>query len=189
MPRPKSLSTAAELRRIATDLLRISNDVEAQINSDQQAYFKQVGKSRANLFFAKRDSLLEEVHATYRERRRRKKFLPPDLFGEPAWDILLDLFASRLEGRIISVSSACIAADVPATTGLRWLKQLEDTGFVDRKVSDTDQRVTWVQLSDFGVQSMEAYFYTRPVFQNDFGAGKLEPLTLANRSDQDNEKI
>ena len=45
MSRPKSLSTAAELRRIATDLLRISNDVEAQINSDQQTYFKQVGKS------------------------------------------------------------------------------------------------------------------------------------------------
>ena len=42
------------------------------------------------------------------------------LFADPAWDIMLDLFAARIEGKDITVSSAGIAACVPPTTALRW---------------------------------------------------------------------
>jgi len=37
--------------------------------------------------------------------------------ADPAWDMLLDLTAARAESRAVSVSSLCIAAGVPTTTG------------------------------------------------------------------------
>jgi hypothetical protein len=35
----------------------------------------------------------------HRERRTRDAYMSEGLFGEPAWDILLDLFACQAEGR------------------------------------------------------------------------------------------
>ena len=34
----------------------------------------------------------------YAERRRRDRTFPVDIFGEPSWDILLDLFVAREKG-------------------------------------------------------------------------------------------
>ena len=49
-------------------------------------------------------------------RRSREKIFQPDLFADPAWDILLDLFICDHINRDVSVSSACLAACVPPTT-------------------------------------------------------------------------
>ncbi|MEZ5655102.1 MAG: hypothetical protein R3E04_04340 [Sphingobium sp.] len=59
-----------------------------------------------------------------RIRRRRDAIFSDELgassiFGEAAWDMLLDLFVSRSENKRVSVSSLCIASGVPATTALR----------------------------------------------------------------------
>lgn len=70
--------------------------------------------------------------AIYDARRERDSFFPEGLFADPAWDILLDLYVARCLGKPISVSSACIGASVPATTGLRWLDRLVGLGFVRR---------------------------------------------------------
>ena len=42
--------------------------------------------------------------------------------------MLLDLLAARLERERVSVSSLCIAAAVPPTTALRWIRTLTDKG-------------------------------------------------------------
>ena len=57
----------------------------------------------------------------YAGRRRRARYLSVDLFGEPTWDILLDLYVAAREGRRVPTTSACIGAHVPPTTALRWL--------------------------------------------------------------------
>lgn len=79
-------------------------------------------------------------------RRRRDALLGPGWFQDPAWDMLLDLLACVHEGRPITVSSACIAAAVPATTALRWLKALVDNGAVRRTVDPVDRRRVFVDL-------------------------------------------
>ena len=84
----------------------------------------------------------------HRERRLRDSILSPDLFGEAAWDILLDLFASALEGRTVRVSSACIAAAVPASTALRYLNEMERRGLLIRSPSPGDKRGQHIRLSD-----------------------------------------
>ena len=70
-----------------------------------------------------------QVRALLRSRRLRDELFGSDLFADPAWDMLLDLIAARLEHAQVSVSSLCIAASVPPTTALRWLRQLTDRGW------------------------------------------------------------
>ncbi|ABC63241.1 hypothetical protein [Erythrobacter litoralis] len=84
----------------------------------------------------------------YRLRRRREElFGVPDLFGDPAWDILLDLYIASCKGKAVSVSSACVAACVPATTALRYLSRLEQLGLIARSADKNDRRRVLVALS------------------------------------------
>lgn len=87
--------------------------------------------------------------ALYAMRRQRTLlFASSELFGEPAWDILLDLFIARQEGKRVPVTSACIGAAVPPTTGLRWLALLESTGMVKREDDPKDARRSFVSISE-----------------------------------------
>lgn len=91
-------------------------------------------------------------------RKRAAIFGNPDLFGEPAWDILLDLFIAQGEGKPVSVSSACIGSAAPATTGLRWLGVLADEGLVVRENDPEDHRRVLVRLTPAGRAAMERFF-------------------------------
>lgn len=90
----------------------------------------------------------------YLGRRRRERFLAADLFGEPTWDILLDLFIAAGEGRRVPTTSACIGANVPPTTALRWLRILESRGLVEREDDGRDGRRTFVCLTPRGAAAM-----------------------------------
>src|SRR3546814_5166237 len=72
------------------------------------------------------------VREKIRERRWREQFLAADLFADPAWDMLLDLYAACYERRQVSVSTLCIAAAVPAPTARRRLKNLTDPRQIGR---------------------------------------------------------
>ncbi len=89
----------------------------------------------------------QRVRAHIRSRRAREKFFEAGLFADPAWDILLDLSASRLEQRPVSVSSLCIAASVPTTTALRTVKQMVDRGLLVRRGDPSDARRTFIDLA------------------------------------------
>lgn len=69
----------------------------------------------------------------------------------PAWDIVLDLYKARSEGKAISVTSACIGAACPSTTALRWLQALESMKLVERKPDPYDGRRIVVELTEGGV--------------------------------------
>ncbi len=100
-------------------------------------------------------AMLAFARETYNVRRRRGRFLPADLFGEPTWDILLDLYVATRENRSVPTTSACIGAHVPPTTALRWLRILEARGLVEREEDDRDGRRTFVRLSERGLAAME----------------------------------
>ncbi len=92
------------------------------------------------------DELALFARQLHRERRLRDRLLSSDLFGEPAWDMLLDLYASHGEGRQVSVTSVCLAAAVPVTTALGHLKHLESLQWIFR-VSTSDRRVSGIRLT------------------------------------------
>jgi len=95
-------------------------------------------------------------------RRQRDRFFASELFADPAWDILLELYSAALGQFRVSISNLCSAAAVPATTALRWIKQLEDAGIIERRPDPTDGRRQFVMLSDQALSSMNAYFRIVP---------------------------
>lgn len=68
----------------------------------------------------------------------------------PGWDIILDLYQAWAQNKEISVSSACIGAACPPTTGLRWLQALENMQLIERKQDDFDKRRIVVSLTECG---------------------------------------
>jgi hypothetical protein len=97
-----------------------------------------------------------QVRAIIRARRLRDQYFGAELFADPAWDILLDLFAAQLEKRKVAVSSLCIAAAVPPTTALRWIKTLTDLGLLVRAADPQDRRRVYIELAPKTAERVEA---------------------------------
>lgn len=85
------------------------------------------------------------------------------LFSDPAWDILLELYALHLEQQRTSVSSVCVAASVPGSTAVRWIAKLEQDGLVRRTEDPLDARRSWIALSPDGVDRMRSFFESLPL--------------------------
>ncbi|UVO52903.1 MarR family transcriptional regulator [Sphingomonas sp. SUN039] len=90
----------------------------------------------------------EDVRTMLRLRRQRDSLFAGELFADPAWDMMLDLMAARIERLKVAVSSLCIAAAVPPTTALRWIRTLTDLGIFVRVADPTDGRRVFIELSD-----------------------------------------
>jgi DNA-binding transcriptional ArsR family regulator len=115
----------------------------------------------------KRDLTAGQVRDLLRVRRLRSEFLPVDLFADPAWDMLLDLMAARLDHERVSVSSLCIAAAVPPTTALRWIRTLTDQGLVIRQADPHDGRRIFIALSDEAAGGLSQWFAASRRFLKD----------------------
>ena len=61
-------------------------------------------------------------------RRRRSTVFGEGLFSDPAWDILLELFAAELDGRRLGLTD--LAHIAPRSTLARWLTALEERGLL-----------------------------------------------------------
>jgi len=135
-----------EVERIARTLAELSMDEEtAQIDPTA-------------LSVASVDGQL--VRALLRLRRLRAQYFQPALFADPAWDILLDLAAARIERRRVAVSSLCIAAAVPATTALRWITQMTEQHLLVRQPDSRDGRRVFIGLSEQAALAMDNYLAT-----------------------------
>jgi MarR family transcriptional regulator, temperature-dependent positive regulator of motility len=98
---------------------------------------------------------LRRAKSLYNARRRRDAAAGiGGLFGEPAWDILLDVYIAQKSRREIQVSSVCIEAGVPSTTILRWLARLEQEGLIYRASDNVDGRRRYVRLTEAGESMM-----------------------------------
>ena len=96
--------------------------------------------------------------SVYKARRLRDAIFGPDMFADAQWDLLLDLYRSRLSGRRVQVSSACIAAAVPPTTALRHIHEMQERGMILRNQCSHDNRRTYVSLSDEAVSKMNQLY-------------------------------
>ena len=100
----------------------------------------------------------ETVRNVIRARRLRGRFFSEKLFADPAWDMLLDLLQAEIAQLRVPVSSLCIAASVPATTALRWLKTLVSQGFFVRRPDPHDGRRVYVELAPDASHALRRYF-------------------------------
>ncbi|MEG3177102.1 hypothetical protein U1872_12740 [Sphingomonas sp. RB3P16] len=98
-----------------------------------------------------------EIRDMIRARRVRDQYFGAGLFEDPAWDMLLDLFAAELERAQVSVSSLCIAAAVAPTTALRWIARMTDAGLFERQPDPFDRRRAFMGLSRRASHGMRSY--------------------------------
>jgi hypothetical protein len=105
--------------------------------------------------------LCQLAREEYHERQRRKHFLDDAFLGEPAWNMLLDLFVNCALQRRVAVSSVCYAAEAPITTALRYIDLMAERGLVERFPDPTDRRRTWIQLTTETYDAMAKYLADR----------------------------
>ena len=152
---------SARLQRLADEVGRIARTL-ATISASTPMSGDNVGDVRPS--FMGEPALMEvepsasEVRAVIRMRRLRDRFFDRELFADPAWDMLLDLMAARIERVQVAVSSLCIAASVPPTTALRWIKTMTDSGLFDRIADPDDGRRIFIRLSDAAADKLARYF-------------------------------
>lgn len=90
-------------------------------------------------------------------RDLRHKSFDRNLFGEPAWDILLTLYVIDSDQRRLSTRDLSKHANLALTTALRWLEYLEDQDLITRKTNPFDRRVVHVELSNKARMAMDHY--------------------------------
>jgi DNA-binding MarR family transcriptional regulator len=99
--------------------------------------------------------LAQEI--VFSRQRRADVFGDGDLFGEPAWDIFLALYAAQEAQHKLSVSGVCDVAGVPLATGLRWIEKLEKEGWLYRTPDPVDRRRSWLLLTERASNVMRDY--------------------------------
>lgn len=136
-----------EVSRIAAMLARLSSGPTAglpSVSADSSGNAPEVSA--------------DTVRGVIRARRLRSRYFPEELFADPAWDMLLDLLQAEIAQLRVPVSSLCIAAAVPATTALRWLKAMVQQGLFVRRADPHDGRRVFVELAPDASRALRRYF-------------------------------
>lgn len=154
--RARLQALARELARIAEQLGAFPEGSDGGASVEDRSYGYQAETASDRLIV--RPPAAERIRHLIAMRRLRDRFFAPDLFADPAWDILLDLAASRIERKSVSVSSLCIAAAVPPTTALRWIRMMTEQGLLVRRADPADARRMFVDLSDSAFEQLCRWF-------------------------------
>jgi hypothetical protein len=123
-------------------LLRRLAEAEGQRNAARDGDFEISAAGIRSLLAARR---LRDLH-----------FWPG--MSESAWDILLELFACRLEGHRLTVTALAEATALPLDSTLHWVDSIAAQGFLSRKYADGEHAM--VDLTDHGAARMRAYLLT-----------------------------
>lgn len=141
-----SLSAIARAIARETGNMLLEKISESKNNNESSAY------SSENTNSPDEPEISEISHeALINTIKLKEKFFPESLFGDPCWEMLIDLGISHIERRSVSVSSLCIAAGIPQTTALRRISDLEKIGLVRRSKDPEDGRRIYVHLTDVGL--------------------------------------
>lgn len=103
------------------------------------------------------EQLVTRAAAILAERRRREQLFSASMFGEPAWEMLLNLYLTESSGVRLNVSRVTEASGSPPTTALRWLDYLENQRLVRRETHPTDGRASFVELTERAHDLLELY--------------------------------
>lgn len=72
----------------------------------------------------------DHIHSVLSVRRAREAIFGQHLFSDPAWDMILELYAAKLGRRTMPISELARAINAPESVVLRWLVALRQAGIV-----------------------------------------------------------
>jgi DNA-binding MarR family transcriptional regulator len=134
--------------------------VQLAIAEGDGGHFGRMAAAQPTLGFgaASRSASGRLVHAICELRRSRQQFFPRKLLGDGMWDVLLRLYAAHLDQHRLSISKLTRETGSAATTVLRWLAALDQSGLIERTDDPNDYRRVFVELSDSGADAMNRFF-------------------------------
>ncbi|QNM83500.1 hypothetical protein H8M03_03985 [Sphingomonas sabuli] len=145
----------AEDARLGPDPVRLS--VELRLHVDDADLAAATPAQRKRRKKPSRAELVELAGKIYDARRLRDKLISDEIFGEPAWDILLACYCLPARGEILTVTSLSLVSAVPQSTGFRWQQTLTERGYLERGSKGADQRIVPIQLTEVGRELIEGY--------------------------------
>jgi DNA repair protein RadC len=99
--------------------------------------------------------------AARRGMRRHELLGHPSLLGNPAWDMLIDLFLHAHAGKPVSTSALCFGSGMPMSNALRLIRKLCDSGIVMREPDPRDGRRNFITLPLQTLEGLNSYFCER----------------------------
>lgn len=88
-------------------------------------------------------------------RSGRQHFFGDDLFCDPAWDILLQLFLARLNSVGLTLAELSRALDLPNSVTSRWLTALSEQGLVAECERLSIRSSAWFKLRLPALRAMQ----------------------------------
>ena len=162
-PKPKLPATKRDLAKSVTLSGRDLEDARrliALFAEEEEEENQGTVSELARLAFARRPTRQEQLGLRAREiltlRQKRAELFGPSMFGEPAWEMLLQLYSMAGASRQ-SMSRLAQLSGTSKATALRWIDYLLDRGLIIRQPHPTDLRTAFVELTDKGREKLEAY--------------------------------
>jgi DNA-binding MarR family transcriptional regulator len=115
-----------------------------------------IGKARADQTVRQFETV-PVARALLDDRKRRSAIFNPGMFGEPAWELLLNLYINDRAGPRLTIGKLIQVAGLPQSTSLRWLDYLEDQRLIVRNEHPTDARTAFVELTDKAREALASY--------------------------------
>lgn len=94
----------------------------------------------------------------HRRLLRQQLIGASELFGDPAWEMLVDLFIHECKGKDLSISSLCVTPTIPMSSALRLAQKLCDAGILRRVADPFDGRRSIIKLEPEVFHRLHAYF-------------------------------
>jgi len=113
------------------------------------------------------DEAVQLAMAILRFRKYRASVLSRDIFGEPAWEVLLELFVA--DANSVGITGRIVAEKHDISTAVigRWLKHLTAEGLlIGDGAGNVDDELT---LSGVGMDKMETALLEARFLKDQFG--------------------
>ncbi|KFG89446.1 DNA repair protein RadC [Sphingobium herbicidovorans NBRC 16415] len=105
------------------------------------------------------DRACRNAETVLRRRILRRQLVgSAELFGEPAWDMLIDLFIHECKGQQLSMSSLCATAGIPTSSAMKLAQRLCEAGILERTPDLFDGRRTLMKIAPEVGHRLRAYF-------------------------------
>jgi len=104
---------------------------------------------------------LRQVQSVLRWRAMRAKVLSSTLFSDPAWEALLQVYASELGDCPPTLMQLASALQSPPAVAGTWVRALEEEGLVRWQEASEAAPLT-IRLTDSGMGGMHALFELWP---------------------------
>jgi hypothetical protein len=73
----------------------------------------------------------DHIQSVLSVRRARARIFGENLFSDPAWDMILELYAANLSGRSLPLRELAVTTETPVSTTARWASILEEIGLIE----------------------------------------------------------